>query len=482
MAAPSGVQRFPRLGSSVCRSLGLAPSPTLSSPRRLYSAPAPNVAPSFVRCGDGAAGPAVVPIVFGIAGDGGSIADAGAGAGVGRGGIVPRLGLGSIGGGPATTAACAVALAEAGRKRLRGVDISRSPRLGGGGGMPAQPATVPPALSHVEIKGPKPPLTDEQIASSYDPEHEENNYHIPNRLYRQWQLEQYRQVCSEVVSSAVYISGHQVACSRDCLRQHGITHVVNTAADVCENLFPSEFRYLTYYLKDINHEDMSLLFYRTIEWMQAAISAGGRVLVHCKEGVSRSATMVIAYLMWRFNMAFEVAHEKIRKVRPICNPNTGFTCQLLTLAKKLGIGTIGSTPDSSARLERPAVFRIASHHAKEPFLMLTPAKLPPAWPIFDPRFTWVLQSGNPQWCQLTVWIGTQVVDSEAAKAAVQDHIRWLEHFEKCRCTYRIEKEGMETIAFWQALGLQGPPSDSTSLAARCESYDADAEILKGLRQ
>merc|ERR1711933_19173 len=165
-------------------------------------------------------------------------------------------------------------------------------------------------------------MSEEELINSYDPNNEENNYHLPNHLYKQLQLTHYRQVCSEVVSGAVFIAGYQVAGDGECLHKHGITHIVNTAADVCENRFPDQFSYVTYYLKDTNSEDISLLFYRTLEWMQNAIKKGGRVLVHCREGVSRSSTMVIAYLMWRFNMSFEAAHEKIRKVRPICNPNT----------------------------------------------------------------------------------------------------------------------------------------------------------------
>merc|ERR1711879_595170 len=63
-------------------------------------------------------------------------------------------------------------------------------------------------------------------------------------------MDQYRETCSEVVPKAVYISGHKVPSDRACLRKHQITHIVNMAADVCDNSFPGDFNYLTYYLAE----------------------------------------------------------------------------------------------------------------------------------------------------------------------------------------------------------------------------------------
>lgn len=308
-------------------------------------------------------------------------------------------------------------------------------------------------------------MSEEELIRSYDPDNEENNYHLPHHLYKSLQLKQYRSICSEVVQRAVYISGYQVASNAETLRRHGITHVVNTAADVCPNHFTGEFNYLTFYLKDTNNEEIGLLFYKTLDYVHRAVCKGGRVLVHCKEGVSRSSTMVIAYLMWRFAITFEQAHEQIQKVRPICNPNTGFTCQLLVLAKKLGIG---GTSQASTPSDKASVFRIAPHHANEPFLVLTPAD----WPSFDPRFAWVVQRGT-SW---VLWMGSQVVDEQAARAAVQQQIRWVLEFEKQQVCLSEVQDGHEPPHFW---GLLGAPGSSASgpFAAPRSQYDADAEIL-----
>jgi atypical dual specificity phosphatase len=52
------------------------------------------------------------------------------------------------------------------------------------------------------------------------------------------------------------------------------------------------------------------------------------VLVHCTAGISRSATVVIAYLMRRFACSFLSAYAFVAEKRPVICPNSGFQEQL----------------------------------------------------------------------------------------------------------------------------------------------------------
>ena len=61
----------------------------------------------------------------------------------------------------------------------------------------------------------------------------------------------------------------------------------------------------------------------------------GKVLVHCVAGVSRSATLCIAYLMKYHNMSLFDAHHKVWEARKIVRPNPGFWKQLIAYEKKL---------------------------------------------------------------------------------------------------------------------------------------------------
>ena len=63
-------------------------------------------------------------------------------------------------------------------------------------------------------------------------------------------------------------------------------------------------------------------------FMKNAFLEGGRVLVHCHAGISRSATTVISYLMKEHGMALNPATQLVRSRRWFINPNPGFVKQL----------------------------------------------------------------------------------------------------------------------------------------------------------
>lgn len=61
---------------------------------------------------------------------------------------------------------------------------------------------------------------------------------------------------------------------------------------------------------------------------------GGRIFVHCVAGISRSATLVIAYLMTHQDINLKDAVQMLRNKRKIC-PNPGFLQQLIDYAAKI---------------------------------------------------------------------------------------------------------------------------------------------------
>lgn len=58
------------------------------------------------------------------------------------------------------------------------------------------------------------------------------------------------------------------------------------------------------------------------------LSLGERVLVHCEMGISRSATVVISYIMWKENKSYSDVLSDVRKIRQIIWPNKGFESQI----------------------------------------------------------------------------------------------------------------------------------------------------------
>lgn len=69
-------------------------------------------------------------------------------------------------------------------------------------------------------------------------------------------------------------------------------------------------------------------FVPTARFIDAALDNGQGVLVHCQAGVSRSTTLVAAFLMQKLGLNVEQAVDKIRSVRPQVEPTQFFLLQL----------------------------------------------------------------------------------------------------------------------------------------------------------
>ena len=70
-------------------------------------------------------------------------------------------------------------------------------------------------------------------------------------------------------------------------------------------------------------EDLLQYFDSCVAYIEEGIKEGGNVLVHCAMGVSRSATVVVAFLMKNKGMKRDEAIDWVKSKRHI-NPNKGF--------------------------------------------------------------------------------------------------------------------------------------------------------------
>lgn len=87
-------------------------------------------------------------------------------------------------------------------------------------------------------------------------------------------------------------------------------------------------------LIDQPSSDISRYFYIAAKFIENGINGGGKVLVHCMVGMSRSATCVLAYLMICKRMSASEAIRTVRMHRDI-RPNDGFIQQLADLDNEL---------------------------------------------------------------------------------------------------------------------------------------------------
>ncbi|XP_066180172.1 dual specificity protein phosphatase 13B-like [Sylvia atricapilla] len=139
----------------------------------------------------------------------------------------------------------------------------------------------------------------------------------------------------------IYLGDAWAARSKSILQGLNITHIlnaadgpysINTGAKYYADL---EIEYYGVEAFDDPSFDLSIFFYDATNFICRALnSSGGKVLVHCAMGVSRSATLVLAFLMIHENMTLVDALKTVSAHRNIC-PNSGFLSQLRDLDIKL---------------------------------------------------------------------------------------------------------------------------------------------------
>jgi protein-tyrosine phosphatase len=96
--------------------------------------------------------------------------------------------------------------------------------------------------------------------------------------------------------------------------------------------------YVKIKIEDRADSDIRSLFDQTNAFIHSVISSGfGSVFVHCLAGVSRSGTVIVAYLMWSLGLCVEAALAHARLGRRCINPNSGFMRQLKSYQAELGI-------------------------------------------------------------------------------------------------------------------------------------------------
>lgn len=110
-----------------------------------------------------------------------------------------------------------------------------------------------------------------------------------------------------------------------------ITHIMSLSDYAEKPMQSCSFETLHWQVADSSSTNLLAIFPRAVVWISKAINHdGGNVLVHCDQGVSRSASIVIAYLLYS-NTNFctvEDALDYVRSKRSIVKPNASFLQQL----------------------------------------------------------------------------------------------------------------------------------------------------------
>lgn len=104
---------------------------------------------------------------------------------------------------------------------------------------------------------------------------------------------------------------------------------------------------------DVPQTNIAIYFNEVVDFIDQALTAGGKVLVNCEMGMSRSSTCVLAYLMLRHQMSAGEALAKVRQY--IFRTSSGFVLICNLHSRSASIDMFDQTQDSSDNLTSSTV-------------------------------------------------------------------------------------------------------------------------------
>lgn len=132
----------------------------------------------------------------------------------------------------------------------------------------------------------------------------------------------------------LYLGSAYHASRQDYLSDLHITALLNVSR---RDLQPAKGHYSYKWIpvEDNHTADISSHFQEAIEFIDAVKQSGGKVLVHCEAGISRSPTICLAYIMRTQRMQLEEAFDIIKKRRVLISPNFSFMGQLVQFESEI---------------------------------------------------------------------------------------------------------------------------------------------------
>ena len=130
------------------------------------------------------------------------------------------------------------------------------------------------------------------------------------------------------ITDNIYLSGIHGAMDINQINKYNIVNIIH-----CTKNIPNYFEnmgvvYTRISIDDTTSQHIENYFDETFNIIENSVNNNMNILVHCHGGVSRSATILIAYFMRKNNWSYTISYDFIKSKRPIINPNSEFTIAL----------------------------------------------------------------------------------------------------------------------------------------------------------
>ena len=126
----------------------------------------------------------------------------------------------------------------------------------------------------------------------------------------------------------IYLGNYINASNNEELKILKIKYILNCAKEI--NLFnlPNGVKYCHLDIVDNTKTNLFQYFDKAFSFIETARKNKGIILIHCKLGISRSTSILVAYMIKYLGFNVKKALEYIKTKRKQVNPNQGFLVQL----------------------------------------------------------------------------------------------------------------------------------------------------------
>ena len=131
--------------------------------------------------------------------------------------------------------------------------------------------------------------------------------------------------CDEIIKDRIYLGNADFSLNNELLKSKNISCIIVCGSEL-ECKYPKEYKYLKIDLNDYIEDSIIPHIDKCIQFINE--NKNKKIFVHCNAGVSRSPSIIIAYLIKSLNYNFNEAYNLVKKKRNIIKPNEKFLQEL----------------------------------------------------------------------------------------------------------------------------------------------------------
>ena len=137
---------------------------------------------------------------------------------------------------------------------------------------------------------------------------------------------------SDHIIDNIYLGSQKSAVDKNKLFEFNIKYVLIVGKGMKGKF--DKINYKIIEIDDSLEENLANYFQETLNFIDESQKNNSNILIHCVSGISRSASIVIAYMMTKHKINYEQAFTYVKSRRSNIRPNSNFINQLNMISKE----------------------------------------------------------------------------------------------------------------------------------------------------